>query len=79
MNPDPRRTAHVYVVTLAPNAGEPAATPPLRGRVEHVSSGRRHDFDNGPALLACLAHEEQQVAQAVQAAQAEARTAELPR
>ena len=32
----------------------------LAGRLEHVLSGRRHDFANGQALLACLAFEQQQ-------------------
>ena len=38
----------------------------LRGRIEHVLSGRRHDFDSGAALLACLLSEmrlEQQLEQ----------------
>jgi hypothetical protein len=36
----------------------------LRGRLEHVMSGRQHDFENAQALLACLAHEQAQAAQA---------------
>lgn len=32
----------------------------LAGRLEHVLSGRRHDFANGQGLLACLAFEQQQ-------------------
>ena len=37
--------------------------------MEHVLSGRQHDFDDGPALLACLALE--QALQAHAAAEAE--------
>ena len=44
---------------LAPDAGHPER---LAGRLEHVLSGRRHDFSNGQALLACLAFEQQQAA-----------------
>jgi len=47
------------VKLLAPDAGNPER---LAGRVEHVLSGRRHDFANGQALLACLAFEQQQAA-----------------
>jgi hypothetical protein len=50
---------HVYVVTLHP----PAAQGPgeLSGRIEHVLSGRCHDFDSGAALLDCLAYEESEL------------------
>lgn len=53
----PTPSSLVFVVKLraAPDRGA------LRGRIEHVMSGRRHDFDNGVALLACLAHEQAQV------------------
>ena len=51
-------SAGVYVVKLLP--GDPAAPSRLAGRLEHVLSGRRHDFDDGTALLACLAHEQLQ-------------------
>lgn len=45
----------VYVIKLrGPGFAEPTR---LSGRIEHVMSGRRHDFDNGAALLACLRHE----------------------
>lgn len=48
----------VYVVKLRwPDLADPSR---LSGRVEHVMSGRRHDFDNGAALLACLRHEQAQ-------------------
>lgn len=51
-------SAFVYVVKLrGPDDSAPAR---LSGRVEHVMSGRRHDFDNGAALLECLRHEQQQ-------------------
>lgn len=33
----------------------------LRGRIGHVQSGRRHDFDTAASLLACLRHELEQV------------------
>lgn len=60
MNPPPLDpSACVYVVRLHVARGrEPGR---LSGRLEHVISGRRHDFDNGAALLACLAHEQSQV------------------
>ena len=48
---------------LAPDPRHPDR---LRGRIEHVLSGRRHDFDSGAALLACLLSEmrlEQQLEQ----------------
>jgi hypothetical protein len=47
------------VKLLAPDVRHPER---LAGRLEHVLSGRRHDFANGQALLACLAFEQQQVA-----------------
>ncbi len=48
--------ACTYVVRLArPEPGQPRR---LAGRVEHVASGRRHDFDDGAALLALLAREQ---------------------
>ena len=43
----------------------------IAGRLEHVLSGRRHDFDDGEALLACLAHEQRQVARAAPPAMGE--------
>jgi hypothetical protein len=53
-------SASAYAVKLlAHDAGHPER---LAGRLEHVLSGRRHDFANGPALLACLVFEQQQVA-----------------
>jgi hypothetical protein len=54
-------SACVYVVRLHPLDRDQAGR--LSGRLEHVISGRRHDFDNGDALLACLAHEQGQVGQ----------------
>jgi hypothetical protein len=53
-------TQHVYVIKLAGPAG--TAGEGLRGRLEHVASGRRHDFDSADALLDCLLHEERQLA-----------------
>lgn len=44
-----------YAVKL--HATDPRLPDRIKGRLEHVLSGRRHDFDDGPALLACLAHE----------------------
>lgn len=52
----------VYAVKLL--ATDPKDPTRLAGRIEHVLSGRRHDFDDGAALLACLAHEQLQVARA---------------
>lgn len=52
-------SALVFVVKLrAPDLLDASR---LRGRVEHVSSGRRHDFDSSAALLACLAAELQEL------------------
>lgn len=52
-------SALVFVVKLRlPDLADPGR---LRGRVEHVGSGRRHDFDSSAALLACLAAELQEL------------------
>lgn len=61
MHSDPPSRApvadHVYVIHLrAPGAAS------LQGWMEHVASGRRHDFDSGQGLLDCLWQEEAQVA-----------------
>lgn len=48
--------AHGYVVKL--RAPDPAHPEVLRGRLEHLTSGRRHDFDSGEGLLACLQGEQ---------------------
>jgi hypothetical protein len=37
---------------------DPSDSERLAGRLEHVPSGRRHDFDDAAALLACLRHEQ---------------------
>lgn len=58
----PNPGAYVFVVKLAVAAGAPPLQ--LAGRLQHVQSGRRHDFDSGAALLACLQHEQAQVSQA---------------
>ena len=55
---------HIYVLKL--NQGTPGPS----GRLEHVGSGRRHEFHDGPTLLACLAREEVQVMQDARAAAA---------
>lgn len=52
-------SASVYVVRLL--APPPGSATRLCGHLEHVLSGRRHDFDDGAALLACLRHEQRQV------------------
>ncbi len=44
-----------YVLRLV---ADPSAPERLAGRLEHVASGRRHDFDDAEALLACLRHEQ---------------------
>ena len=55
--------ASVYAIKLqASDPHAPAQAEQLAGRLEHVLSGRRHDFANGAALLACLAFEQQQIA-----------------
>jgi len=45
-------------------AWDPEHADRVAGRLEHVLSGRRHDFDSGPALLASLALEQRQLASA---------------
>jgi hypothetical protein len=40
------------------------------GQLEHLLSGRCHDFDDADALLACLRHEQQQVQRQTPAAEA---------
>jgi hypothetical protein len=48
-------SAFVFVIKLrGPDLVEPDR---LRGRIEHVPSGRRHDFDSSAALLASLRQE----------------------
>lgn len=59
-------SAGVYAVKLL--ATDPLHPERLAGRLEHVMSGRRHDFANGQALLACLAFEQQQAARDASAA-----------
>ena len=49
----------VYVVSL--HRADPARPRALVGRLEHVMSGRRHDFDTGAALLGCLSQEQTHV------------------
>jgi hypothetical protein len=44
-----------YVLRLVADPSDPDR---LAGRLEHVPSGRRHDFDDASALLACLRHEQ---------------------
>lgn len=51
-------SAGIYAIKLL--VGDPQSPARLAGRLEHVLSGRCHDFANGPALLACLAFEQQQ-------------------
>jgi hypothetical protein len=54
----------LFVVRLLPAAASTVLGAPLpcAGQLEHVLSGRRHDFADGAALLACLAHEQRQAA-----------------
>ena len=59
MNNATECNACLYAIRLlAPAPG--AASPCIAGRVEHVLSGRRHDFADGAALLAWLARAQQQ-------------------
>jgi hypothetical protein len=55
----PHPSSFVFVVKLRAGAGNDPRG--LSGRVEHVLSGRRHDFDSSAALLACLQQEQQEV------------------
>jgi len=58
--------AQVFVVRL--QASDPLRPGAVAGRLEHVLSGRRHDFDNADALAACLLHERTQIEQRAGAA-----------
>jgi len=49
--------AGLYAVSLLPT--DPQHPGRIAGRIEHVLSGRRHDFDDGATLLACMALEQQ--------------------
>jgi hypothetical protein len=51
-------SAHAYVIKLGP----PGEAGRLQGRVEHVLSGRRHDFASAQALIEILLQEEREVA-----------------
>ncbi|MET0352291.1 MAG: hypothetical protein ABW067_21010 [Rhizobacter sp.] len=51
---------HVYVLKL--HQAPPGQTGPT-GRLEHVGSGRRHEFHDGASLLQCIAIEEARAAQ----------------
>ena len=48
--------AGLYAVSL--RVVDPRQPGRIAGRIEHVLSGRRHDFDDGATLLACLALEQ---------------------
>ena len=63
---------HVYVLKL--NQAHPGRPGPS-GRLEHVGSGRRHEFHDGASLLECIAREE---ARAAQDAEAAARVRPIP-
>jgi hypothetical protein len=58
-----RVVSNVFVIRLHPGEAMPAGR--LCGRLEHVASGRQHDFDNAAALVACLQHEQLQIDAAV--------------
>lgn len=58
--------AHAYVVKLGPLTESEAGR--LQGRVEHVLSGRRHDFASAQALIEILLQEEREVARESQPA-----------
>jgi hypothetical protein len=60
MNHPHSSSAHAYVVKLGPLTECDAGR--LQGRVEHVLSGRRHDFASAQALIEILLHEEREVA-----------------
>ena len=52
------RNACLYAIRLLPPESG-AACAGIAGRVEHVLTGRRHDFADGAALLAWLVLEQQ--------------------
>jgi hypothetical protein len=56
---DPNPGWHAFALRL-----QPTGTPqqPLRGQLEHVMSGRCHDFETAEQLLAWLARERAQLA-----------------
>lgn len=56
----PRSTCVFALQLRAPDPQEPTC---IAGRIEHVLSGRCHEFSDGPSLLACLEHELRQAAQ----------------
>ena len=56
------RNACLYAIRLLPPESG-AACARIAGRVEHVLTGRRHDFADGAALLAWLVSEEQRLQQ----------------
>ena len=52
----PTSAACLYAIKLSTH--DTAAGGVLAGRLEHVQSGRRHDFANGAELLAWLTSEQ---------------------
>ena len=58
MNDTTGHNACLYAIRLLPPESG-AACARIAGRVEHVLTGRRHDFADGAALLAWLALEQQ--------------------
>ena len=64
MNHTSEHTGGLYAIRLLPPEPGDAGLR-IAGRLEHVLSGRCHDFDDGATLLACLAFEQQQQQTAV--------------
>jgi hypothetical protein len=60
MNDAPERNEGLYAIRLLPPLPG-GASPRIAGRIEQVLSGRCHDFEDGAALLACLALEQQRL------------------
>ncbi len=50
-------SASLYALRLIT---DPSDRDRLVGRLEHVLSGRLHDFDDGAALVGCLVREQRQ-------------------
>ena len=58
--PPPPPSTCVFALRL--QAADPQDPTRIAGRLEHVLSGRCHDFSDGPSLLACLEDELRQAA-----------------
>ena len=51
-SPHPPNSQRLYALQLT--LDDPSDPARIAGQLEHVLSGRRHHFTDGPSLLACL-------------------------